>query len=132
VEVRQYVLGVTTIITRLEDPAYSPTLADVFQFRVSQDYFAVFHALCPKIGFLGPLGGQVVLLYMVGKAILEDIYTLREIYERARSGQDGLDREVLLTGSQSVAELFEVILELGPQAAQALAAYAARRWWGIF
>jgi hypothetical protein len=33
-------------------------------FRVTQDYFTVFHALCPKIGLLGPLSGQVVLLYM--------------------------------------------------------------------
>jgi hypothetical protein len=121
-----------TIITRLQDPAYIPTPDDVFQFRLSQDYFTVFHALCPKIGLLGSLSRQVVLLYMEGKALLEDIYTLREIYEKARSGQDGLDREVLLTGSQSVAHLFHVILAEGPQVAQALAAYAAQRWWGIF
>jgi hypothetical protein len=106
--------------------------------RVTQDYFTVFHALCPKIGLLRPLNGEVVLtsevvqLYTVGKALLEDVHTLREIYERARSGQGIVNHKELLARSQSVKRLFQDILERGPQVVNALAAYAARRWWGIF
>lgn len=131
VEARRYLSEVTEYISRLQSPTYTPTLDDVFNIRVSQDYFVVFHALCPKIGLLGPLSGQVVRLYMVGKSLLEDIHTLREIYERARSGDDSLDREELLARSQSVASLFQVISDLGPQVVAALTAYAAHRWWRI-
>jgi len=131
VQARQYLSLVATLIDRLQNPTYTPTLDDVLSIRVGQDYFAVFHALCPKIGLLGPLSGEVVLLYAVGKSLLEDIHTLREIYERARSGQGNLDRDELLARSQSAASLFRVISDLGPQVVAILAAYAARRWWRI-
>jgi hypothetical protein len=57
VEARQYLSLVTRRIERLQNPTYTPTLDDVFNIRVSQEYFVVFHALCPKIGLLGPLSG---------------------------------------------------------------------------
>jgi hypothetical protein len=62
VEARRYLSEVTEHISRLQNPTSTPTLDDVFNIRVSQDYFVVFHALCPKIRLLGPLSGQVVRL----------------------------------------------------------------------
>ena len=128
VEARRYLSEVTEHISRLQNPTSAPTLDDVFNIRVSQDYFVVLHALCPKIRHLGPLSGQVVRLYTVGKSLLEDIHTLWEIYEIARSGDDSLDREELLARSKSVASLSQIISDLGPQVVAALTAYVAHRW----
>jgi hypothetical protein len=132
VQVRQYLSVLARFIDRLQNPTYTPTRDDVVSIRVTQDYFAVFHALCPKIGLLGPLSGEVALLYTIGKSLIEDIHTLQDIHEKARNGQHILDREELLARSQSVAFLFQVLLERGQQVENALTAYTERRWWGIF
>jgi hypothetical protein len=131
VQHREYVRLVSDCINRLENPTYMPTLKDVFNIGVTQEYFPVFNALCPKIGLLGDLSADVVRLYTAGKALLEDMRYLTVIYERAQSRQGALDREELLNRSRDVASLFQGILAAGPQAENALAAYAARRWWNI-
>jgi hypothetical protein len=99
---------------------------------VSQQYFTVFHAVCPKIGLLGSLSDPVVLLYMKGKSLLEDMHYLADMYERDRNGQGVLDRGELLHRSQGIANMLDTILEGGPQVVTALAAHAARPWWEAF
>jgi hypothetical protein len=130
---REYVRLVTERISRLQDATDTLTRDDnVFNIRVSQEYFTVFHAVCPKIGLLGSLSTPVVRLYTVGKSLVEDLHYLAEIYERVRTEQGDLDRKELLNRSQAVADLFQTILVGGPQVVTALAAYAAHPWWEAF
>jgi hypothetical protein len=131
VQARQYRSLVAAVIDRLQSPTSTPTLDDALNIRVAQDYFAVFHALRPKIGLFGTLSEGVTLLYTVGKSLLEDLLTLRDIHERARSEPSVLDRGELLVRSQSAAFLFQVLLERGQQTVDALPVYAERRWWGL-
>jgi hypothetical protein len=129
---REYQRLVGECISRLQDATHTPTRDDVFNIQVSQQYFTVFHAVCPKIGLLGSLSDPVVLLYMKGKSLLEDMHYLADMYERDRNGQGVLDRGELLHRSQGIANMLDTILEGGPQVVTALAAHAARPWWEAF
>jgi len=78
IEQRGYINTLNTLITRLQNPAHQPTYQDIFSVSITQDYFAVFNSVCPRIGLLGPLSGGVTRFYGLSKVLIEDVNSLRQ------------------------------------------------------
>jgi hypothetical protein len=105
-----------------------PTHNDVFLFRVNPKPFQVFDSVCSKIGELGELSAEIVGFYALGKALLTNLDTLRDIWERLLTRKVTVDREALLSQTRFAAERYRQLREVGPRVASALAAHE-RRWW---
>jgi hypothetical protein len=74
IEKRQYIQGIKTSIHHLKSGRKSP-----FQVRVTRKYFNVYEKNLDKIGILpNPLPEEIVDLYTVMTAILEDLDTINE------------------------------------------------------
>jgi hypothetical protein len=84
---RQYLDAVTASIARLSDAQHQLVIEDMFWARIRQDYFATFHALSGKIGLLGPLAADVVLVYVKTKSLFEDIAVSSDLFERFLDGR---------------------------------------------
>jgi hypothetical protein len=137
---REYLNGLAATIRRLEDQSHIPTHNDCFDVSVTQDYFAVFHSVAPKIGTLGPLAREVVALYTRTKGVIEDLMELRRLKDKILEQQlkpQGepritLDREGLLGTTKDVHAILESVLRDGPALVARLEHYVGRRWLGIF
>jgi hypothetical protein len=127
---RQYLSGLGDVIARLEQPAYQPVLGDLFGFRVTRDYFSVFHATCSRIGALDDLAANVARFYVVAKALVEDATMMTEFKESlASSGQNKpLNREAILHISVSMRDLLRTMLEDGDVIERKLHEQCQRRW----
>lgn len=125
---RRYLEHLDRLITSLQDPAYSPGPGDLFAIQISQDYFAVFNAITPRIGLLGDLSGRVVSLYVFAKALLEDLIDLRSAQEKVLNGQLKLDRHGLIDRTKNIKILLDGLLQRGAIVSAGLATYAGRRW----
>jgi hypothetical protein len=132
VKVRGYVEGIDAMISRLRENNYQPTYQDIYAVKVSHDYFAVFHSLASKIGLLGELSGPVVGLYVLAKAIVEDLGSLQETQAELLRGEIALDREGLLRFATELQELLRRALRDGPTVVEQLNDFAERRWLASF
>ena len=126
---REYLDGVTASIARLNDVQHQPVIEDVFWARIRQDYFATFHSLSGKIGLLGPLGADVVLVYVKAKSLFEDIAVSSDLFERYLDGRPvPISAQVLrvwvLRLNSSIRELLLACVEQGKKATSELDAYA--------
>jgi hypothetical protein len=103
-EQRKYLAHLNAIIARLEQPEYVPGLGDLFAFRATRDFFAVFHATCSRIGTLAELAPAVTRIYVVATALVEDATMLNDLKESLWSGQQKipLNREPMLSFSLSM------------------------------
>lgn len=133
---RNYVGLTDAIIVRLKDSTHVLDVLDVFFIQITQDYFSVFHALSPKIGLLGPLSSNVVLVYAGAKSLFEDILMLREQSQPVIEGRQTVAaeqaREYLLQKTVSINQLLKETVTIGTNTANALGAFAERRWLYVF
>ena len=133
---RNYIAGTDAILVRLRDPTHVVDLGDLFLVRAEEDYFSVFHAVAPKIGLLGPLGGDVVLVYAAAKSLLEDIKFLRDegqaFLEGRRTVTPDQVRAFLLQQTTPVNGLLREAVNLATQAVANLGTFANKRWFRLF
>jgi len=128
IEIREYVSHLTSMSKRLSDRTYKPTHEDIFNVRVTQDYFRVFNELTPKIGLLGEMSGTIVRFYSLCKALLEDVNRLQEILEKATEEYLATIRKDLLDLYQKDLAIFNMIVSEGKRVGEQLKEYG-RRWW---
>ena len=132
---RQYGAGSDAILVRLRDPTHVVGIEDLFWVRGEEDYFSVFHAVAPKIGLLGPLGGDVVLVYAAAKSILEDLRFLRDEGQAFLEGRRNVTpeqvRAFLLQQMTEINALLTGAVKLATEAAADLGTFANRRWLGL-
>jgi hypothetical protein len=111
-------------------------LGDLFLIRAEEDYFSVFHALAPKIGLLGPLGSEVVLVYAAPKSLLEDMKYLRDEGQAYPEGRKNAIpdqvRGFLLQQTAQINGLSRETTNLAVQAVAGLGAFAQKRWFKVF
>lgn len=138
VRFRKYIANTDAIIVRLQDPTHVLDKADVFFVRIAQDYFSVFHAVTPKIGLLGPLGSDIVLVYAAAKSLVEDMVYLTEETQAYLEGrrptpadQDPL-RPFLLQQTGQINALLKEAVRIAAKATEDLGAFAEKRWLRIF
>lgn len=133
---RGYVGLTDAIIIRLGDASHQLDLNDVFSINITQDYFSVFSALSPKLGLLGPLATDVVLVYAGTKSLFEDINALRERSRPVLEGREKVTieqaRAYLLFVTISINQLLKETIQMGTKTIAALADFAERRWLKIF
>ena len=133
---RNYAVVTEAIIKRLGDPSHTPEVSDIFSMHITQDYFAVFHALSPRLGLLGPLASNVVFSYASTKALVEDVRSLREqalpFIEGRSTGAAEQARALLLQRTCSLNKLIEQTLRVGVDTVNVLATFAERRWLRTF
>ena len=128
IEHRKYVDSLKDVIKSLENPAHEVTPSDIFTFRVSENPYGIFDALCHKIGLLGDVSGPVVSFYVLAKSLVVGISDLWEIREKALAGDLPLTHGELLDFTKQMAGIFEEVALSGHRAASNLAAYERRRW----
>jgi hypothetical protein len=133
---RNYIALTDAIIVRLNDPTHVIDISDVFSVRVEEDYFSVFHALSPKLGLLGPLASSVVLAYAATKSLLDDLHSLRDMAQPVVEGQRTVSAEqaraYLLQVTVAINQLLRETVTIGTNTANALGAFAERRWLYVF
>lgn len=102
---RKYLEGLDCLVKKLEDETYRSTVADLYTFPVSQDYFQIFHALAPKIGLLGSVTEDTVAVYILAKSILEDVRVTGDIRAATLPDQP-FDRKEALRRTKEIQTMF--------------------------
>lgn len=136
IEQRAVPQQVERTIAVLEDPTRTLQSRDLFGLRVSEDYFSVFRAITPKIGFLGDIAADAVVFYSLSKAVVEELTEMRDRRaEMTRANATGqvlaVDREELLDRAKELRELLAASVAASQSLLQSLEKFAARRWMGL-
>lgn len=123
--------GARAILARLEDPEHALTIDDILAIRLSQGYLSVYSAVCPKLGLLGPLAGDVIRVYSGLKRLFEDFAELKDLRDRALDGGALPSRAALLKRTREVVDQMTLLSESAVSLTSALSVHAKRRWLGL-
>ncbi|MEE8076171.1 MAG: hypothetical protein V3T60_11175 [Candidatus Binatia bacterium] len=130
IEQRGYINALNTLITRLQNPAHQATYQDMFSVSITQDYFAVFNSVCPRIGLLGPLSGGVTRFYGLSKVLIEDVNSLREIQKQSIMVLTTIPRQPLLQHYINMVTLAQMMLNQGSEVIGGLRHYTEQYFLG--
>jgi len=126
VEKRRYLETLNGIVVRLGQPgAYVPDRGDVLQVAVTQDYFQVFAAHCGKLGTLGDVAADVVSVYTIAKACVEDLRTFHALADK----QPLPGRDLLLPWNTELRDLMVELLAKSRATVDRLEEFQRRRFY---
>ena len=121
---RDYKSILDKYIIPLHTSSYKATDQDLISIYIKQDYFIVYNSICPKIGLLGELSGQITRFYYLTKSLIEDINDYREMNDNVMKGMSVVLREPLLNRYLETREFLTKIESEGPQLLKRLKHYS--------